>query len=291
MTRIAEPSDIYPVFHELFAKQSRNRQRLTGDSIEQRSRQSAGLLFESSDWNFDTLSRTYDAIEEVALEDMRLDVYPNQMEIISSEQMLDAYSSIGLPLMYRHWSFGKHFVHEETALPEGPAGASPTNSSSTPIPASATCMEENTMAMQALVMAHAAFGHNHFFKNNYLFRQWTDAEGILDYLEFAKRYIARCEERHGLAAVEMHPRCRPCADGPGRVPLSPAAAPVFGARAGTACASGWNTRRRPSTTCGAPCRSARRAKTRPRRKARRRSASARSSCRKRTCSISSRRTA
>jgi spore cortex formation protein SpoVR/YcgB (stage V sporulation) len=56
--------------------------------------------------------------------------------------------------------------------------------------------------MQALVMAHAAFGHNHFFKNNYLFRQWTDAEGILDYLEFARDYIAWCEERHGVAAVE-----------------------------------------------------------------------------------------
>jgi spore cortex formation protein SpoVR/YcgB (stage V sporulation) len=63
-------------------------------------------------------------------------------------------------------------------------------------------MEENSMAMQALVMAHAAFGHNHFFKNNYLFRQWTDAEAILDYMEFSKHYIAKCEERHGAAAVE-----------------------------------------------------------------------------------------
>ena len=63
-------------------------------------------------------------------------------------------------------------------------------------------MEENTMTMQALVIAHAAFGHNHFFKNNYLFRQWTDADGILDYLVFAKDYIAECEERYGEAAVE-----------------------------------------------------------------------------------------
>ena len=45
-------------------------------------------------------------------------------------------------------------------------------------------MEENTATMQTLVIAHAAFGHNHFFKNNYLFKQWTDADGILDYLEF-----------------------------------------------------------------------------------------------------------
>jgi stage V sporulation protein R len=63
-------------------------------------------------------------------------------------------------------------------------------------------MEENTMAMQTLVLAHAAFGHNHFFKNNYLFQQWTDPNGILDYLEFAKRYVCECEERHGVAAVE-----------------------------------------------------------------------------------------
>src|SRR5258708_12280647 len=63
-------------------------------------------------------------------------------------------------------------------------------------------MEENTATMQTLVIAHAAFGHNHFFKNNYLFRQWTDADGILDYLDFAKNYMAQCEERHGRQAVE-----------------------------------------------------------------------------------------
>jgi stage V sporulation protein R len=56
--------------------------------------------------------------------------------------------------------------------------------------------------MQALVMAHAAFGHNHFFKNNYLFREQTDAAGILDYLKFAKDYVARCEEKYGFPAVE-----------------------------------------------------------------------------------------
>ena len=52
-------------------------------------------------------------------------------------------------------------------------------------------MEENTATMQTLVIAHAAFGHNHFFRNNYLFKQWTDADGILDYLAFAKGYVSR----------------------------------------------------------------------------------------------------
>ena len=63
-------------------------------------------------------------------------------------------------------------------------------------------MEENSMTMQTLVLAHAAFGHNHFFKNNYLFRQWTDAGGILDYLAFARDYVTKCEEKYGLEAVE-----------------------------------------------------------------------------------------
>jgi len=158
-------------------------------------------LFEGSDWDFDTLKRTYDAIAGVALDDLGLDIYTNQIEIISAEQMLDAYSAVGMPMMYRHWSFGKQFARESRLYQKGLQGLAyeiVINSD----PCISYNMEENTMAMQALVMAHAAFGHNHFFKNNYLFQQWTDAEGILDYMAFAKRYIADCEERYGLEAVE-----------------------------------------------------------------------------------------
>jgi stage V sporulation protein R len=159
------------------------------------------LLFTEAEWDFAALDRTYKAIEEIALGDLKLDVFPNQVEVISSEQMLDAYSSLGMPLMYNHWSFGKLFAREETLYRAGFSALAyeiVINSS----PCISYLLEENTMTMQALVMAHAAFGHNHFFKNNYLFRQWTNAEGILDYLAFAKRYIAACEERHGREAVE-----------------------------------------------------------------------------------------
>src|SRR5215813_15351338 len=153
-------------------------------------------LFEGAEWDFDTLHRVYDAIEDIGEGDLGLDTYPNQIEIISSEQMLDAYSSHGMPLMYRHWSFGKIFARQEMMYRKGYTALAyeiVINSS----PCISYLMEENTMTMQALVMAHAAFGHNHFFKNNYLFRQWTNAEGIHDYLAFSKRYIAACEERHG----------------------------------------------------------------------------------------------
>ena len=159
------------------------------------------LLFTGADWQFGTIQRAYDAIEHIALRELGLDVYPNQIEIISTEQMLDAYSSSGMPLFYKHWSFGKHFARSEGMYRAGMQGLAyeiVINSN----PCISYIMEENTATMQTLVIAHAAFGHNHFFKNNYLFRQWTDAHGILDYLEFAKGYIADCEERHGEAAVE-----------------------------------------------------------------------------------------
>nr|MBA3446317.1 SpoVR family protein [Pseudaminobacter sp.] len=102
---------------------------------------------------------------------------------------------------YRHWSFGKHFLQEQHLYRKGNRGLAyelVINSN----PCITYLMEENTMAIQALVTAHASFGHNHFFKNNYLFKQWTDAAVILDYMEFAKSYIAGCEEKYGLGAVE-----------------------------------------------------------------------------------------
>jgi len=161
----------------------------------------SGLLFSEPEWDFATLDAAYKAIEQIALEELGLDVYPNQIEVISSEQMLDAYSSLAMPLMYNHWSFGKLFAREETLYRAGYSALAyeiVINSS----PCISYLLEENSMTMQALVMAHAAFGHNHFFKNNYLFRQWTNAEGILDYLAFAKKYMAACEDRHGRDEVE-----------------------------------------------------------------------------------------
>src|ERR1700751_3413111 len=162
----------------------------------------AGRLFNGPDWNFAPLQRIHDACEEIARSELGLNIYPNQIEIITSEQMLDAYASGGLPLMYKHWSYGKHFAHEESSYRRGLKGLAyeiVINSS----PCISYLMEENTATMQTLVIAHAAFGHNHFFKNNYLFRKWTDAAGFLNYLDFAKTYVAQCEERHGRLAVEV----------------------------------------------------------------------------------------
>lgn len=158
-------------------------------------------LWTSSDWSWELLHKVYAECEKIAKKDLQLNWYPNQIEIISAEQMLDAYSSIGMPIYYQHWSFGKHFITEQKRYQSGQNGLAfeiVINSN----PVINYLMEDNTMTTQALVIAHAAFGHNHFFKNNYLFKQWTDAGSIVDYLIFAKNYITEQEIKHGRLAVE-----------------------------------------------------------------------------------------
>lgn len=158
------------------------------------------VLSHGSEWNFDLLKRYDQEIGRIA-KNYNLDTYLNQIEVISAEQMMDAYAAVGMPINYNHWSFGKQFVSIEKNYKRGHMGLAyeiVINSN----PCIAYLMEENTITMQALVIAHACYGHNSFFKNNYLFLSWTSADSIIDYLVFAKKYIAKCEERYGFERVE-----------------------------------------------------------------------------------------
>ena len=158
-------------------------------------------LWGGSEWSFPLIDKVYKAIEDIAINEMGLNPYPAQIEIITSEQMVDAYTSIGLPIYYHHWSFGKHFARQWDMYQSGAMGLAyeiVINSD----PCIAYLMEENTMTMQALVIAHASFGHSHFFRNNALFCEWTDASSIVDYLIFARKYIHECEVREGRVEVE-----------------------------------------------------------------------------------------
>ena len=154
-----------------------------------------------SDWSFELIEQYHSVIRETA-QRFGLDTYPNQLEVITAEQMMDAYASVGMPVNYRHWSYGKEFISTEKNYKRGHMGLAyeiVINSN----PCISYLMEENTMAMQALVIAHAAYGHNSFFKGNYLFRMWTDAASIIDYLVYARNYVTGCEEKYGLDAVEQ----------------------------------------------------------------------------------------
>ena len=158
------------------------------------------VISDSSDWNRDLIQR-YDAEISRIAANYGLDTFPNQIEIINTEQMMDAYSSVGMPLGYHHWSFGKQFLETEQRYRRGQMGLAyeiVINSN----PCIAYLMEENTLTMQALVIAHACYGHNSFFKSNYLFKTWTNPDAIVDYLLFAKKYVADCEQRYGVETVE-----------------------------------------------------------------------------------------
>ena len=50
------------------------------------------LLYHGADWDFGTIQRINDAVEAIGVGEMGLDVYPNQIEVFTAEQMLDAYA-------------------------------------------------------------------------------------------------------------------------------------------------------------------------------------------------------
>ena len=157
-------------------------------------------LFSKSDWNEETIQVFSEIIDKISIDLLGLDVYPNQFEIVSSEQLLDAYSLIGLPISYNHWKFGKDFVVNSNNYKKGRMGLSyemVINSD----PCISYNLEDNDTCLMLLVYAHVQ-GHNHFFKNNYLFKQWTQADAIIDYMVFAKNFVHKCEDKYGYDEVE-----------------------------------------------------------------------------------------
>ena len=103
-----------------------------------------------TEWTFATLL-AYDREIAKLAKDFGLDTYPNQIEVITAEQMMECYASAGMPIGYHHWSFGKHFFNIEKMYKRGQMGLAyelVINSN----PCISYLMEENTIAMQALVI-------------------------------------------------------------------------------------------------------------------------------------------
>jgi stage V sporulation protein R len=153
-----------------------------------------------ADWTLPLLDRFDGALAEHARR-FELDTWPVQYEVITAAQMLDLCSTSGMPVHYPHWSFGKQLLGQEHTYKKGMSGLAYEIVINTS-PSLVYLMETNTLPLQVLVMAHAAYGHNAFFKANYLFRQFTQPDSILDYLTFARNFIGDCEQRYGWREVE-----------------------------------------------------------------------------------------
>ena len=153
-----------------------------------------------ADWSIEELQEWDEKICTIG-KALGLDWYPIDYEICDYKEMIGHMAYSGLPTHYRHWSYGKSFDRIQTEYNLGMSGL-PYEMIINSDPCISYNMEDNTTCLMLLVIAHAGMGHNHFFKNNYMFKQWTQADAIVDYMKFARDYILKCEEIYGPESVE-----------------------------------------------------------------------------------------
>ena len=130
-----------------------------------------------------------------------LDTYPNNIEVIDTERMLDANAKIGLPIMYDHWTFGMAREQIDRQFKQGKMGLALEIILNTN-PAIAYLMEGNSKTAQTLVIAHASYGHNNFFKKNKMFTEFSEADDILFALRQLKNSVKEAEQNYGFQRVE-----------------------------------------------------------------------------------------
>ena len=112
-------------------------------------------------------------IEKKAIE-LGLDFYPQEFDIIGFNEMIAYESYIGMPSKYPHWSYGKAYEKNKMLYSLNMTGL-PYEMVINSNPSLAYLMNENTLLLQILTMAHV-YGHNDFFKNNRMFREGTKAQ-------------------------------------------------------------------------------------------------------------------
>lgn len=156
--------------------------------------------FKGESWTVQDLEDFWEVIDGIGQE-WGITYPPTQIEILSADQMVETISTIGAPCSYDHWSIGKKAIELHKHYESGTSGLALEliiNSD----PTIMYIAENNTLIQQGLVLAHAGIGHGSVFKNNHLFKQWTHADSILDYMSFARDYIKECEIKHSPQEVE-----------------------------------------------------------------------------------------
>lgn len=123
------------------------------------------------------LKKWNDTIEEV-VQDVGLNYYPQEFEIINYNDMLAYEVYVGMPSRYPHWSFGKAYERLKTLYKYNLTGL-PYEMVINSDPCIAYLMKDNTLLLQILTIAHV-YGHNDFFKNNRLFKKGTHAKYTLE---------------------------------------------------------------------------------------------------------------
>ncbi|URZ05311.1 SpoVR family protein [Clostridium felsineum] len=128
---------------------------------------------------------------EAKVNEVGLNYYEQEFEIISYNEMLEAEAYTGMPSRYPHWSYGKAYEKQKTLYGYDLVGL-PYEMVINSNPCIAYLMKDNTLLLQILTMAHV-YGHNDFFKNNRLFKEGTDANETVNMFkndaDTIRRYI------------------------------------------------------------------------------------------------------
>jgi len=128
--------------------------------------------------------------------EMGLDMFETIWEVVPEEVLLEIMS-YGLPVRARHWSYGQSYEYQKI---QGTMGTSKVyelvlNSD----PCRAFLLESNSDIANTMVIAHV-LGHNHFFKNNYLFKK-TDRGMVMRAAERAEK-VEEYISQYGIEKVE-----------------------------------------------------------------------------------------
>ncbi len=136
------------------------------------------------------------------VEEFGLVCFPQEFEICDQEHMLGYMAYHGMPAQYPHWSFGKAYEKLKTLYTYGVSGL-PYEMVINANPALAYLMRDNSLCLQLLTIAHV-YGHNDFFRNNYMFRDTRPeltisvfklhADRIRDYIEDPSIGLNKVEE-------------------------------------------------------------------------------------------------
>ena len=125
--------------------------------------------------DIEEIKKWNEKIEE-KVKEFKLDVYPQEFEIIGYKEMISNEAYIGMPSKYPHWSYGKAYDKKKSLYDVNIIGL-PYEMVINSNPCLAYLMRENNMSLQILTMAHV-YGHNDFFKNNRMFKT-TVAEDVV----------------------------------------------------------------------------------------------------------------
>ena len=121
----------------------------------------------TADWTIRDLEHWDERVRE-KVESFGLRCYPQEFEVCDHEQMLGYMAYSGMPAHYPHWSYGKAYEKLKTMYQYGVQGL-PYEMVINSNPAVAYLMEQNSLCLQVLTMAHV-YAHNDFFRNNVMFQ-------------------------------------------------------------------------------------------------------------------------